>query len=139
MERDIVCRTCNTEFHHVQAGRGRPPKDCPDCRKAKANAPKRPRGRPKKRLTVATTPTESVPIGPEEEKRIVALKGVLKVGDLAVHPLADFKSRESAIRHATPVEVVEIVEDYDRAIVNYHGTLTPTTLSKLVKVEWQTA
>ena len=122
MERDITCKVCGTEFHHEQKGRGRPPTKCPTCRTAKG-APKR-RGRPPKVVTVGE--------GESAKHSLVPVAGPIEAGDLVVRPLDIFKSRESAIKYATPFRVIAVTDTEALLDFEKNGAIVP--LEKLVKV-----
>ncbi len=116
--RTLTCKQCETEFQHVQEGRGRPPVYCPSCREARAAKPKRAKvGRPKK---------ESV---------LTIANGAIKTGDTVVRPLRNFfGSQETAVKYATPLFVTAVIGDV--AYVQHPDEKAPiaTALDRLVKV-----
>lgn len=97
-----VCKQCGKGFTHIQAGRGRPPKSCPECRAGLNKAP--------------VVLREETP----RERRHVA--GTPKVGEKVVH--LSFPAK-----YATPVTLLRV--DGDRAVVLNRGEEMTTSFSKL--------
>jgi len=126
MERNITCKVCGAEFYHKQEGRGRPPTKCPTCRTVKAGAPKR-RGRPPKKVVTVGT----------GEHVLVPVAGPIEAGDTVVRPLDMFKSRESAIKYATPFRVIAVTDT--EALLDFEKNGAIVALEKLVKVALQGA
>lgn len=116
MSRTLTCKSCESDFDHVQQGRGRPPVYCPTCRETRTSKPR------KIKAEVVTS------------ERAEA-SGPITSGDTVIRPLKNFfKDRATAIKYGTPLKVISILGDL--AYVQHpaeKGPL-PAKLDTLVKL-----
>lgn len=111
----------NGVFKHVQNGRGRPPKFCPNHRV---------KG-PQYHAKVVKADEE-----PVERVRVILDGEPIKVGDPVIRPLLDaYATFERACANAKTRKVVRI--EGDTAYVKTREGVFPTDMAFLVKVGWQ--
>lgn len=123
--RTLTCKSCDSDFQHIQNGRGRPPVYCPSCKASKAKP---------------ATPSETTEAAPVSNRPVY--EGTPEPGDTAILPAFHmFSTKDSAYRNATKVTVSSIDMEKDIAYVKHPSEKFPITtkLSRLLKVSYPLA
>lgn len=108
----ITCPKTGVEFEHEQKGRGRPPVFAPEERE--------------RRKTPERTPRKS------DAMKLELSDEAPQPGDIVMRIGTNVKSREAALRWATPVRLLSV--DGDTATVERKGEKLTTKFANLVKL-----